>query len=225
MHGRPRGRRQTPFQNESIIKFFFVLTVKNPPQSVILSMPVIVYLRDVAAIFFHPGSDCLSFEGGGVEMSAASPLLPFSQHVGLCVCEDSSCILRSRSRGKHLPLSPRSPSSELLLPSSNINGCWFFNEEVGVPVQRVRRGLASGRGIEEKGEREEMYWCKTHPPAEKLKRQPSRVGLSEREKKQRKNKGGGSTHSKYCHALRQPSKRKTSQLQHSCYTLNRQCAL
>lgn len=25
------------------------------------------------------------------------------------------------------------------------------------------------------------YWCKTHPPAEKLKRQPSRVGLSEEE--------------------------------------------
>lgn len=76
-------------------------------------------------------------------MSAASHLLPFSQHVGLCVYEDSSCILRSRSRGKHLPLSPCSLSSELLLPSSNINGCCFFNEEVGVPVQCVRRGLAS----------------------------------------------------------------------------------
>lgn len=79
-------------------------------------------------------------------MSAASHLLPFSQHVGLCVCEDSSCILRSRSRGKHLPLSPRSPSSELLLPSSNINGCWFFNEKVGVPVQHVHRGLGEGVG-------------------------------------------------------------------------------
>lgn len=40
-------------------------------------------------------------------------------------------------------------------------------------MQRVRRGLA-GEGGE--GEGEEMYWCKTHPPAVKLKRQPSRVG-------------------------------------------------
>lgn len=139
--------------------------------------------------FIQAGSDCLSSSSGGGG-SAASHLLPFSQHVGLCVCEDSSCILRSRSRGIHLPLSPRSPSSELLLPSSNINGCWFFNEEVGVPVQRVRRGLArGGGGIEEKGEGEEMYWCKTHPPAEELKRKPSRVGL--REKRGRKGMGGG----------------------------------
>lgn len=34
-----------------------------------------------------------------------------------------------------------------------------------------------------------MYWCKTHPPAEKLKRQPSRVGL--REKRKRGGKGVG----------------------------------
>lgn len=65
---------------------------------------------------------------------------PLSQHVGLCVCEDSSCFLRSRSRGKHLPLSPPLFLLQLLLPSSNINGCWFFNEEVGVPVQRPWRG-------------------------------------------------------------------------------------
>lgn len=61
-------------------------------------------------------------------------------------------------------------------------------------------------GIEGKeGEGEKMYWCKTHPPAEKLKHQPSRVGP----------KRGGGTLSKYCHALLQPSKSKTSELQHS----------
>lgn len=44
---------------------------------------------------------------------------------------------------------------QLLLPSSNINGCWFFNEEVGVPVHRVHGGLAvygvvGGRGREKR---------------------------------------------------------------------------
>lgn len=36
-----------------------------------------------------------------------------------------------------------------------------------------------------------MYWCKTHPPAEKLKRQPSRVGLRERRKRGGKGVGVG----------------------------------
>lgn len=53
---------------------------------------------------------------------------------------------------------------------------------VSVEGSRVECGA-----MEEKGEGGEMYWCKTHPPAEKLKRQPSRVGLEERERE----KGGG----------------------------------
>lgn len=148
--------------------------------------------------------------------SAASHLLPFSQHVGLCVCEDSSCILRSRSRGKHLPLSPCSPSSELLLPSSNINGCWFFNEEVGVPVQRVRRGLArGGEALRRRGKEKRCTGAKHIP---RLRSSNASLAGWDSERRGREGERGwgwGGTHSKYCHALRQPSKRQTSQLQHS----------
>lgn len=104
---------------------------------------------------------CLSF--GKNVCCFSSP--PFSQHVSLSVCEDSSCILRSRSRGKHLPLSLCSPSSKLLLPSSNINGCWFFNEEVGVPVLHVHRGLERGDGGE--GGREKRCTGAKHIPRQR----------------------------------------------------------
>lgn len=74
--------------------------------------------------------------------SLSSP--PFSQHVGLCVCEDSSCILRSRSRGKHLPLSPRSPSSSSSCPHLTLMAVGFLMRKwvslCSVSVEGLQRG-------------------------------------------------------------------------------------
>lgn len=115
-------------------------------------------------------SVCLSL--GKNVCSLSSP--PLSQHVGLCVCEDSSCILRSRSRGKHLPLSLHSPSSSSSCPHLTLMAVGFLMRKwvslCSVSVEGLQRLGVGGEGVGG------MYWCKTHPPAVKLKRQPSRVG-------------------------------------------------
>lgn len=74
-----------------------------------------------------------------------------SAHVSVRIHHASLGVDQGENTSLFLSGSPSSSSS--FLPSSNINGCWFFNEEVGVPVQRVRRGLAKrgrgGGGVEE----------------------------------------------------------------------------
>lgn len=92
--------------------------------------------------------------------SLSSP--PLSQHVGLCVCEDSSCILRTRSRGKRLPLALHSPSSSSSCPHLTLMALGFLMRKWVSLFSMSVEGLqkeASGEG-----EGEEMYWCKTHPP-------------------------------------------------------------
>lgn len=91
---------------------------------------------------------CLSVFGKKNVCSLSSP--PLSQHVGLCVCEDSSCILRSRSRGKHLPLSPRSPSSSSSCPHLTLMAVGFLMRKwvslCSVSVEGLQRGGLKGGG-------------------------------------------------------------------------------
>lgn len=76
--------------------------------------------------------------------SLSSP--PLSQHVGLCVCEDSSCILRSRSRGKHLPLSPCSPSSSSSCPHLTLMAVGFLMRKWVSLCSVSIEGLQGGEG-------------------------------------------------------------------------------
>lgn len=84
--------------------------------------------------------------------SFSSP--PLSQHVSPCVCEDSSCILRSRSRGKHLPLSPHSPSSSSSCPHLTLMAVGFLMRK-WVSLCRVSvEGLQKGYWGEGGGRRD-----------------------------------------------------------------------
>ena len=80
--------------------------------------------------------------------SLSSP--PLSQHVGLCLCEDSSCILRSRSRGKHLPLSTRSSSSSSSCPHLTLMAVGFLMRKwvslCSLSVEDSQRGDWGGGG-------------------------------------------------------------------------------
>lgn len=90
-----------------------------------LSVCQIVRLREMLQPFYKTSIMSVSLSVFGKNVcSLSSP--PLSQHVGLCVCEDSSCILRSRSRGKHLPLSPRSPSSSSSCPHLTLMAVGFL---------------------------------------------------------------------------------------------------
>lgn len=135
-----------------------------------------VSLGNTAVTFYDLDYVCQSVFGKKKKNVCSLSSPPLSQHVGLCVCEDSSCILRSRSRGKHLPLSPSSPSSSSSCPHLTLMAVGFLMRKwvslCGMSAEASQKG-EGGRFV---GEGEEMYWCKTHPPAVKLKRQPSRVG-------------------------------------------------
>lgn len=131
------------------------------------------------------------------KMSTASHLLPFLSMLA-CVCEDSSCILRSRSRGKHLPLSPDSTSSSSSCPHLTLMAVGFLMRKrvslCSVPMEDLG-GWAGG------GE-----WCTGAKHIPRLWSSNTRLAGWDR---------GGHSLSKYCHALLQPSKSKTSQPQHS----------
>lgn len=154
-----------------------------------------VSLGDSAVALQDLDCVCQSIIGKNV-YSLSSPPLP--QHVGLCVCEDSSCILRSRSRGKHLPLSPDSTSSSSSCPHLTLMAVGFLMRKwvslCSVPMEDLG-GWAGG------GE-----WCTGAKHIPRLWSSNTRLAGWDR---------GGHSLSKYCHALLQPSKSKTSQPQHS----------
>lgn len=90
-----------------------------------LSVCRIVCLYEMLQPFYKTSIMPVSLSVFGKNVcSLSSP--PLSQHVGLCVCEDSSCILRSRSRGKHLPLSLHSPSSSSSCPHLTLMAVGFL---------------------------------------------------------------------------------------------------
>lgn len=88
---------------------------------------------------------CLSFCLFQKEKKNHQPLISlYSQRAALYVCEDSSCILRSRSRGKHLPPSPSSSSS---CPHLTLMAVGFLMRK-WVSLHRVHGGLAEEGKLE-----------------------------------------------------------------------------
>lgn len=105
-------------------------------------------------------------------MSAASHLLPFLSMLA-CVSVKIHHTSLGVDQGENTP--PHSASSSSSCPHLTLMAVGFLMRKwvslCNVSVEGLQKW-----GTEGKGEGEEMYWCKTHPPAEKLKSQPSRVG-------------------------------------------------